>query len=199
MCTGALMSGGRTDRWGLEQGFDVRFAPRGGRGPLTLSVSVTGTPRPRVIRGGVLLGGSEGHWLRYHGLTATDAHGRALRSSLRLERGRLVIQLGSSIAISGETIVAGAPGHKVANNDQQGAAYVFAKPSGMVSVETQSAELTASDGGASDQLGSSIAISGGTVVAGAPSHLVGRSRQGAAYVFVQPAGAFPRTARRPRS
>ena len=64
---------------------------------------------------------------------------------------------------------------------------MFVKPSGGWASETEAAKLTASDGAAFDQLGFSVAISGNTVVAGAPFATVnGNSKQGAAYVFTQP-------------
>jgi len=99
--------------------------------------------------------------------------------------------LGLPVAISGDTIVAGVPFHKVGSNSKQGAAYVFVMPSsGWATAPhpmTQTAELTASDGAAGDDLGGSVAISGSTVVAGAGGHKVGSSAfQGAAYVFFAP-------------
>jgi hypothetical protein len=95
--------------------------------------------------------------------------------------------LGSSVAISGDTIVAGAPGH----SSGQGAAYVFVKPASGWANGNQTAELTAGDGVASDGFGSSVAISGDTVVAGAPSHQVGsNTSQGAGYVFVKPTSGW---------
>ena len=64
---------------------------------------------------------------------------------------------------------------------------MFVKPAGGWASETEAAKLTASDGAAFDQLGFSVAISGNTVVAGAPFATVnGNSKQGAAYVFTQP-------------
>ena len=49
---------------------------------------------------------------------------------------------------------------------------------------TQTAKLTASNGAARDFLGDSVAVSGDTIVAGAPGATVnGHARQGAAYVF----------------
>lgn len=96
---------------------------------------------------------------------------------------------GSQVAISGDggTIVVGAPGHI----SGAGAVYVFTKPStGGWQDTSQSQELTASDGAASDELGWSVAVSGdgATVVAGSPGHEVNAHQdQGAAYVFVEPA------------
>jgi uncharacterized protein (DUF2345 family) len=95
--------------------------------------------------------------------------------------------LGFAVGISSDTIVAGAPFHRVGNNALQGAVYVFAKPSsGWVST-TQTAELTASDGSANDELGYAVAIDGNTVVAGAPSR---SSSRGTVYVFVEPTSGW---------
>ena len=100
---------------------------------------------------------------------------------------------GSSIGVSGSTVVVGAHGYPaVGSNVAQGAAYVFVESGG---TWTQQAELTASDGAAYDQLGSSVAVSGSTVVAGAPCHMVGPNTcQGAAYVFVESAGTWSQQA-----
>jgi FG-GAP repeat/Divergent InlB B-repeat domain len=96
--------------------------------------------------------------------------------------------LGNSVALSGSTIAAGAPRHVRSGNDQ-GAVYVFTQPaSGPWANATQAAELTASDGGGIDLLGYSVAISGTTIVAGAPQHTVSVNAQGALYLFEQPAG-----------
>src|SRR5206468_3800090 len=96
-------------------------------------------------------------------------------------------ELGLSVAIDGDTIVAGAPYHQVGSNSQQGAAYVFTKPAGGWTDATQTAELTATDGDASDALGFSVAVSGNAIAAGAPYHQIGSSlEQGTAYEFTKP-------------
>jgi hypothetical protein len=90
---------------------------------------------------------------------------------------------GESVAISGSTIVVGAPFHQVGPNQFQGAAYVFIEKDRKW---TEQAELTASDGVGSDYFGASVAVSGNAVVVGAPYHQVGSSfQQGASYVFVR--------------
>jgi len=95
--------------------------------------------------------------------------------------------LGTSVAISGATIVVGAPSATIGSNPGQGAAYVFVRPRSGWADGTQTAKLTASDGAASDNFGSSVAISGGTIVVGAPDATVGGNHdQGAAYVFAKP-------------
>ena len=92
-------------------------------------------------------------------------------------------RFGSSVAISGETAVVGAPLREVSGNVDQGAAYVFVRSG---TTWTQQQQLTVSDGATIDQFGSSVAISGETAVVGAPLDDVGANTdQGSAYVFVR--------------
>jgi FG-GAP repeat len=91
---------------------------------------------------------------------------------------------GFSVAISGSTIVVGAPQQTIGSNTVQGALYVFEEPATGWASGTQTGELTAADGAADAFLGYGVAIDGTTVVGGAPGHTVGANRsQGAAYVF----------------
>jgi FG-GAP repeat len=92
-------------------------------------------------------------------------------------------QFGWSVAISGGTIVAGAP----SSNNQTGAAYVFVKPASGWTNMTQTAKLTASNGGIDNFFGQAVAMNAGTIVVGAPSGLV---IPPTAYVFVQPLGGW---------
>jgi hypothetical protein len=95
-------------------------------------------------------------------------------------------QLGTSVAVSGNTVVAGAPNHTVGSDPGQGAAYVFVMPTaGPWVTANQTAELTASHGQSGDELGTSVAVSGTTIVAGAPRHDAESSTadHGDAYVF----------------
>jgi hypothetical protein len=85
------------------------------------------------------------------------------------------------VAISGDTVVVGAPTDDDSGSGS-GSAYVFAKPGGGWVDGTQTAKLTASDGAAEDYFGESVAISGATAVVGADGDA---SNQGAAYVFVE--------------
>ena len=99
--------------------------------------------------------------------------------------------LGWSVAISGSTIVAGAPDTHGTGGTAQGTAYVFSESAGGWADATQTAKLTASDGGAFDLLGTSVAISGTAIAAGAPRALgTGHIRPGAVYVFTEPAGGW---------
>ena len=114
-------------------------------------------------------------------------------------------QLGMVVAIAGDTAVIGAPledsnvtgvngngGNNSASN--AGAAYVFVRTGG---IWTQQAYLKASNTGANDSFGSAVAISGNTIVVGAPledsnaTTVNGNgadnsaSNAGAAYIFVR--------------
>ncbi|HVI11034.1 MAG TPA: FG-GAP repeat protein, partial [Candidatus Binatia bacterium] len=99
--------------------------------------------------------------------------------------------LGYSIAISGSTVVVGAPQATVGSNTYQGAAYVFVKPTAGWANMTQTAKLTASDGAPYNYFGISVGIDGGTVVIGSEDAYVNSvPGVGAAYVYVEPAGGW---------
>lgn len=91
--------------------------------------------------------------------------------------------LGYSIAISGSTVVVGAPGGSDGQgNFTDGAAYVYVKSADGWSNMTQVAILTASDSGGSNGFGLSVAISGNTIVV--------NSNLPEIYVFAMPAGGW---------
>lgn len=121
---------------------------------------------------------------------------------------------GSSVAISGDTVVIGAEmedsnasgvnGDQADNSsNESGAAYVFVRNAG---VWSQQAYLKASNTETNDRFGYSVAISGDTVVVGArfeSSNATGvngsqadnsASRSGAAYVFVRSGGVWSQQA-----
>jgi len=92
-------------------------------------------------------------------------------------------QLGQWVALSGDTVVAGAYDDDVGANVDQGSAYVFTRSGG---VWTQQQQLTAADGAAGDQFGGSVAVVGDTAVVTASSDDVGANAdQGSAYVFTR--------------
>jgi len=97
---------------------------------------------------------------------------------------------GSAVSISGNTIVVGALGETINGNHAQGAAYVFVKPATGWENMTETAKLTASDGVASSELGTGVAISGNTIVAGAPGGLTEGYGPGLLYVFTKPTGGW---------
>ncbi len=95
---------------------------------------------------------------------------------------------GQSASISGRNVVVGAPQQTIGSNDTQGAVYVYTRPStGWPKTMTETAELTAVDGKAGSELGYSVAISGATLLAGAP---FARSHDGLSYVFSEPSGGW---------
>jgi hypothetical protein len=202
---------------GLEQGFTLAHAPAGPAvGPLTLAMTLSGNPRASLANGAesITFTRAGKSVLRYTGLIATDARGRQLHSWLQLENGRVLIRvdtsgapfpvridpfvqsaelsgsagteptgLGASVAVSGNTIVAGAP----TAADGKGAVYVFVEPASGWTNATQTANLTTPEGTEDNGLGRSVAVSGNTIVAGAPTAADGK---GAVYVFVEPASGW---------
>jgi hypothetical protein len=107
-------------------------------------------------------------WLQLAELTASDGDSND--------------QFGFSAAVSGNTVVVGAPFASVGSNQAQGAAYIFVRPESGWENMTQVAKLTASDGKADDFFGVSVAISGNTVSVGNSSINGG----GGDYIFVRP-------------
>ena len=88
-------------------------------------------------------------------------------------------EFGTAVAVDGETIVVGAPG----DDSDEGSAYVFVRSVTGWATGDQTAKLTASDGAAGDEFGTSVAVDGDTIVVGAPGD---DSDEGSAYVFVRP-------------
>jgi hypothetical protein len=198
---------------GLEQGFTLNHPPRKGNGrPLTLELALRGDLAASLEPGGTALelkGKNGTAALRYTGLGARDATGRQLQSWLEVRGERVLLRVddegarypvvvdpwvqqvqlngrtdssfGFSVAVSGNTAVVGDPYYYL--DSEKGVAFVFVRSGG---TWIQQVMLTASDGEAYDYFGQSVAISGGTVVVGAPDHRVGGNvAQGAAYVFAR--------------
>src|SRR5262249_50791564 len=95
---------------------------------------------------------------------------------------------GCSVAISGDTIVAGALGSDVGGNTNPGSAYVFVNRGSSWAFQVK---LTAFDGAPDDNFGCSVAISGDTIVVGAPGDDVsGNTDQGSSYVFTRGGGSW---------
>jgi hypothetical protein len=96
-------------------------------------------------------------------------------------------RIGTSVAIAGNTIAVGASELTVGVNSGQGAVLVYTKPAHGWTSSGTPAELTSATGAEDDALGYSVAISGDTIIAGAPDATVGgHDSAGNADVFVKP-------------
>ena len=90
-------------------------------------------------------------------------------------------EFGSTVAADGTTAVVAADGALVGANYGQGAAYVYSLSR---DTWTQQAKLIADDGVTDDNFGRSVAVSGSTVLVGAPYVTIdGNGFEGAVYVF----------------
>lgn len=85
---------------------------------------------------------------------------------------------GTSVSVSGDTVVVGAPADDDAGNSS-GSAYVFVRSG---TTWTQQQKLTALDAGTNHSFGGSVSVDGNTAVIGAAGVNAGH---GAAYVFVR--------------
>lgn len=236
------------DRRGLWHGFTVGSRPAAADGPFTLTLSIRGGLRPDVAAGGrdVTFRGADGAAvLTYSGLHVADARGRTLRAAWRAGPASLRLtvddagavypvtidpvaqqayvkasnpgggdQFGGIVAMSGDTLVVGAPGEGSSatgvNGTQSnnaavgaGAAYVFVRNG---TAWSQQAYLKASNTAAGDNFGYSVAIDGDTIVVGAPYEDSsatgvggtqaddGRQASGAAYVFFRSGGGWSQQA-----
>jgi hypothetical protein len=105
----------------------------------------------------------------------------SLQQKLTASDAAPVAVMGFSVAIHGDTIVAGAHG----DDDEgylTGAAYVFKREGG---VWTEQQKLKASDAASDTAFGLSVAVDNGTIAVGSPSHSTPAARySGAVYVFV---------------
>lgn len=90
---------------------------------------------------------------------------------------------GLSVAVSGDTLVAGAPG------DREGAVYVFVRSG---SAWVQQAKLRAFDGRNGDEFGHAVALQGDRLVVGARG---ADDRRGVVYVFARSGSAWALDAR----
>ena len=100
---------------------------------------------------------------------------------LSLEGGGTGDRFGASVAISGDTVVVGAP----SAGDAFGSAYVFERNQGGAENWGHLSMLSASDAGAGDGFGHSVGTSGDSVVVGAPRDDDAGNTSGSAYVFMR--------------
>jgi nucleoside-specific outer membrane channel protein Tsx len=129
---------------------------------LASSLAVIGAPGNDFTAGAVYVFAESGTtWSEQAELTASD--------------GSTSDHFGTSVSVSGSTVLVGAPG----NASDAGAVYVFVRSGSRWS---QQAELTASDGASDDAFGTAVSISGSTALIGASGSA---SDAGAAYVFAR--------------
>ena len=107
-------------------------------------------------------------------------------TELEASSGTRKAEFGYSVSVSGETVAIGAPQETIGSSQNSGSVYMFTRPStGWPKTMTETTELTAGAGGS--ELGLSVALSGKTLVAGAPFQRMG---QGFVYAFVEPSGGW---------
>ncbi len=95
---------------------------------------------------------------------------------------------GTSVALSGDTLAVGARFDDINGNWGQGSAYIFTR---IGEVWSQQQKLTAGDGAGGDEFGSSVALSGDTLVVGAPhDHIESFDNVGSAYIFTRIGAAW---------
>jgi hypothetical protein len=158
--------------------------------------------------------------LRYGGLYVMDASGRELPSQMRVAEGQVWLEaddegavypvtvdpifgqqvkltasagasddvFGYAIAISGDTVVIGVPHDDIGLNQDHDSAYVFVRSGGSWS---EQAQLTDGEIWRDNDFGSSVAISGDTIVVGA---YTGNDVRGSAYVFVRSGSSWTQQA-----
>jgi hypothetical protein len=103
----------------------------------------------------------------------------SLQEKLTASDGSSGDQFGESVAINGDTIVVGAD-FDDDNGSNSGSAYVFTRTG---TIWMQQEKLTASDGAAGDQFGTSVSVNGDTIVIGAFCDDDNGFRSGSVYVF----------------
>jgi hypothetical protein len=108
-------------------------------------------------------------------------NGFVQQAQLTANNGETSDHLGQAVALSGDTILVGAPGDNVGVQSNQGSAYVYRRVSG---VWSQEAQLFAPDGVGGDGFGNAVGLSGDVaVVAAAFDDRAAGFNAGSVYVF----------------
>lgn len=118
-------------------------------------------------------------------LSAPAWQGHVSQSATLLGPAGTASGAGGALAISGAAVLAGAAFATIDDQAAAGAGYVYVEPaSGWQNTSTPDASLSASDPAMGSSVGSSVAISYGIAVLGAPTATVnGADLQGALYIF----------------
>ena len=183
MATGREIRG---DTVGSDGRDNVAWMRRSRRSGCDLTPPIRGDPRRRRGAGSTCgrRTGNVGECCTVHKRAEHSAR-FADRHTLNDPAATLGDRFGDTVAVSGKTAVVSAPSTNVA----AGAAYIYVKgASGWPTTPT----TTLSDPAAtqSDLFGASVAVSGTTVVVGAPDT---NSNAGAAYIYVEGASGWPTT------
>lgn len=110
------------------------------------------------------------NWVWQHGILPTDAGAGD--------------EFGSSLAMDASSLWIGAPKDDIGSNADQGSVYVYHLDPGGSGNYVQLHKFTPADGAAGDRFGSSVALSWGTALVGAPlADVSKKADQGAAYVY----------------
>ena len=210
---------------GVEQGFTIHELPEcAAHHPLRIELAFRDTEAAHgeVNADGseALLGGPFGETLHYGQAFAQDAAGAARsvridaqeRLSLEVDAAGAALPLvvdplawvqvqklsssnagtdyfGSALALSGDTVLVGAPLDDAAGTDA-GRAYVYVKSGASWALQQT---LSASDATADDHFGTAVALSGNLAVIGAPLEDNGILDSGAAYVFTRTGSTWLQT------
>ncbi len=212
---------------GLEQGFTIESAPGERRAGerLRVALALEGELTANVVEGGKALEFRDDAMrpeLRYDHLVVRDGTGRELEARMAApeKEGEVWLEVddrkavwpitidptftqqqkleapdarsgdafGWSVAISGDTVVVGAPFDADRAGSQQGSAYVFVRNGAVWSLQQK---LLASDARSGFSFGDSVAISDDTIVVGAVlTNGPTINFQGSAYVFVRNGGVW---------
>lgn len=121
-------------------------------------------------------------WPQAGSVSIFTRSGTAWTQQAKLAAGDLAanMQFGASVSLSGDGLAIGSPTQQNDNGLDAGAVYVFVRGAGTWSQELK---LLASDGDHTDGLGSSVALQGSTLAAGAPGDInEGGHFAGSAYI-----------------
>jgi hypothetical protein len=147
--------------------------------------------------------GDEPRILDQRGLVAVYEASQGFAQSVLLFGGGRGGPLGFALAVDGETAVVGAYEEDVGSADEHGAAYLYVRQNGVWRLQARLVGDNGSDQGEKlDHFGFAVAISGDTVVVGAPgvdffndASQPAESDEGAAYVFVRSGAVWSQQAK----
>ncbi|MFA4860423.1 PGF-pre-PGF domain-containing protein [Methanoregula sp.] len=198
---------------GIEQGMTLLARPEGD-GRVQVLYGLSGDLTPSLEWQTLLFSGRDGPVFKYSGLIARDTAGRVLPTRMLLSGtvltwevddtgarypvtidpmvtqakiltssdGKVEDHFGTSIDVSGDTVIVGAPNADIDSTDK-GQAYVFSMNYGGTGNWGQIKILNASDGASGDCFGQSVAVDGSTAVVG--GICAGSDHTGQVYVFYQ--------------